>query len=85
VRPEDLLVLADDDARPGLQALVEVVEPVGSEAFVILRCGDERLTIRVLPGQIPQVGQQVRLGCDAQRLHLFDAATEERIETTATA
>ena len=68
VRPEHLR-LSDS----GVPAVVEVVEPTGSETLVIAKAGNNTLSallrerIRVMPGQ------QVFLAPDLTQLHLFNA------------
>ncbi|MCW5580821.1 MAG: sn-glycerol-3-phosphate ABC transporter ATP-binding protein UgpC, partial [Luteimonas sp.] len=52
VRPEHLLRAGEGDAD-GFDALVDVVEPVGSEVFVNLRVGAHALVARLAPGDVP--------------------------------
>lgn len=84
LRPEDLRVV--EDAASGtavFEAMVEVIEPVGSEAYLHLRMGPHELVARVAPDRLPQSGQCLRLGFTADRLHVFDAVSEQRIELDA--
>ncbi|MFB9979878.1 ABC transporter ATP-binding protein [Mesorhizobium kowhaii] len=68
IRPEHLR-LSDS----GVPAVVEVVEPTGSETLVIAKAGNNTLSallrerVRVIPGQ------QVFLAPDLTQLHLFNA------------
>ncbi|MBI1967794.1 MAG: ABC transporter ATP-binding protein [Gemmatimonadetes bacterium] len=56
------------------EALVEVVEPLGSETLVHLDAGGQALVAR-LPGMADvRVGDRVGVRVDTRRLHLFDAA-----------
>ena len=84
LRPEDLRVI--EDAASGTAAFaatVEVIEPVGSEAYLHLRMGAHELVARVAPDRLPQPGQSLRLGFAVDKLHVFDAASEQRIELGA--
>jgi ABC-type sugar transport system ATPase subunit len=75
VRPEDLTVDADGE----IAASVEAVEALGSEAVLLVRCGDgTRLTVRTGPRSGARGGDAVRLRPDPLRLHRFDAATGQR-------
>jgi multiple sugar transport system ATP-binding protein len=77
VRPEDL-----QPAHAGpltLAACVEVIEPVGNEVFLNLRCGEQVLVSRVAPGLIPEQGSLLQMGMSADRLHFFDPASGVRI------
>jgi multiple sugar transport system ATP-binding protein len=82
VRPHDLAVVA---AGAGdTDALVDVVEPRGSELLLYLRlgAGGEGPEIRVVtpPDLDVSPDRVVGLRLDRGRLHLFDSATGRRIE-----
>ena len=77
VRPEHLQPQESGDAA--LTARLEVLEPVGNEIFLNLRHGDQALVSRVPPRALPEPGSHVPLGLVAGRLHLFDAASGNRI------
>jgi len=81
VRPEDL-VLAPTGAG-ALEATLEVVEPVGNEIFLNLRHHDRAIVMRVPPQPLPETGSTLRIAIKPERVHLFDAKTERRIETNA--
>ncbi|MDE1894964.1 MAG: sn-glycerol-3-phosphate ABC transporter ATP-binding protein UgpC [Pseudomonadota bacterium] len=78
VRPEHLQ--PQESAPPALQAVLEVVEPVGNEIFLNLRYGAQPLVSRVPPRALPAPGCTLALGLVAQQLHLFDPASGSRIE-----
>ncbi|MDH5833832.1 ABC transporter ATP-binding protein [Luteimonas kalidii] len=73
VRPEHLLPAAATHA--GFEAMVDVVEPVGSEVYVNLRFGDDALVARLAPGELPQPGHALRMCIAPGALHLFDPAS----------
>ena len=74
VRPEHLL-----PAGEGLQARVEVVEPVGSEAFLHLDSGGRALVSRLAPQALPAPGTDLHLRADPAHLHFFDPADGMRL------
>ncbi len=78
LRPEDLSP-GHADARASLRAQIELVEPVGNEVFLNLRCGDEALVARVPPQELPAAGEVIELGFDPQRIHLFDPQNGQRV------
>jgi multiple sugar transport system ATP-binding protein len=80
VRPEDL-VLADDSDPNAIETTLEVVEPVGNEMFLNLRRGDQAIVMRVPPQAMPETGATLRIAMK-DRVHLFDAKTGQRIETS---
>ena len=79
LRPEDLHPLAADDHSAALEARLEVLEPVGNEAFLNLRYGNLPLVARTPPGVACTPGENVRLGIATQRLHFFDPRDGTRI------
>ncbi|MFK3649798.1 ABC transporter ATP-binding protein [Lysobacter enzymogenes] len=77
LRPEDMhLADAGPDTVP---AKVEVVEPVGNEAFLNLGCGGCDLVVRLPPFHLPRAGDTVHLSYAAERMHFFDRESELRL------
>ena len=77
VRPEHLRLGGD-----GAAGRVTLVEPVGSEAYAHVDVEGTPLVVRVAAEERPAVGDVVRVAVVPGRLHLFDAATGERVEWT---
>jgi multiple sugar transport system ATP-binding protein len=77
VRPEDLQPAAPQAGV--LEAKLEVIEPVGNEVFLNLRCGEQALVSRVPPQQMPALGGSLQMGFNTARLHFFDADNGLRI------
>ena len=82
VRPEDI---HDPRLRGSLKetaevnAEVEVVEPMGKEAFLYVRVGEHSLVVRTETEHIPRVGERVTLLVDLSKLHFFDGDTEKSL------
>jgi multiple sugar transport system ATP-binding protein len=80
VRPEDVHVAtAADPANASFDANVEVVEPLGSEILLDVRVGRASIVARVDPGVRVKIHEGVRLAVNADRMHFFDAKTEQAI------
>jgi multiple sugar transport system ATP-binding protein len=77
VRPEDLQIATD--ARSGFDALVEVVEPLGSEILLDVKVGPHVMVARVDPTVRAKVHENIRLNVHPDRLHFFDMKTEAAI------
>jgi len=77
VRPEDLFV-TDDDGR--FEAVVDVVEPMGSDNFLYLHPpnGDSEIIARVESNYHPETGETIALDFHSKDVHFFDK-TGERI------
>ncbi|UOZ07328.1 ABC transporter ATP-binding protein [Amycolatopsis sp. WQ 127309] len=74
VRPEGWTI-----GDGGFDAIVEVVEELGSDQYLYCRDGDRVLTVRT-PGMSPwQRGQTIALAPQVGSVHLFDAATGDRL------
>ncbi len=80
VRPEHLLLAADGI----VPATVTVVESLGHERNIACRLDDGTLVItrQDIDAPKPAVGEPVRLMTDAEHLHVFDAATGERVDAS---
>ena len=79
VRPEDLALAPG--AAGALDAKLEVIEPVGNEIFLNLRHDDRAIVMRVPPQALPERGSTLRIAIRPERVHVFDARTERRIDT----
>jgi multiple sugar transport system ATP-binding protein len=71
VRPENL-ALAEDGGTGVLDAVIELVEPLGSEIYLHGRAGSARVVVRVGADRPVRVGDRVRLAMDLDRIHFFD-------------
>ena len=82
-RPEDVYV-REQSVRVGaptepLHAVVDVVEPMGSEIVIYTTVGAHRLVARLEPQALPTPESRIELVLDAARLHLFDGRTGESL------
>ncbi len=81
VRPEDIREATPDDPKQyRVEALVEVVEPLGNEILLDVRVGRHPLVARVPPSSRVRLREQVPLALNPERLHFFDIQTEQAIE-----
>jgi multiple sugar transport system ATP-binding protein len=78
VRPHDVDI--DGAMGGGAQGIVSLVEPLGSEQLVYVHLsGGHDFVAAVGPEMTPRVDQAVSLRIAPSALHLFDAATGDRI------
>ena len=81
IRPEN--IRESQASARGLAAtvrgVVEIVEPVGHEAVVHTRVGDDVLVSTFDVHSTPKRGDTVDLLLEIDAMHLFDAATEKRL------
>jgi sn-glycerol 3-phosphate transport system ATP-binding protein len=76
VRPEHL-----DVGDEGWELTVDTVELLGAERLVHCRLGDEPVIIRTHEDAgAPTVGSTIRARPREDRLHWFDASTQQRID-----
>ena len=75
VRPEHLLPTEGE----GLQAQVDVVEAVGSEAYLHLDFNGRPLVSRLPPHALPSPGSLLRLRADPAHMHFFDVDDGARL------
>src|SRR5947209_2231478 len=75
IRPEDLMwrPAAGPDSTLTLNADVDVVEPMGHEAYVTAVCAGQTVTSRFPPRSGVRTRERVEPALNPARLHLFDA------------
>ncbi len=82
VRPESLRDEDNYTGAPGaalVDCFVDVVERMGSETLLHLRCEGADLTARVSPRSTAKPGDSIKVSLDIRRIHLFDRETETTI------
>ncbi|MDD2392932.1 MAG: sn-glycerol-3-phosphate ABC transporter ATP-binding protein UgpC [Eubacteriales bacterium] len=82
VRPEAISAEAEDIAASPdttFEALLEVVEMLGSETLLYLNIKGLSATARVNPLTQVKAGDTMKLAIDSNRIHLFDKETENII------
>jgi multiple sugar transport system ATP-binding protein len=79
VRPEDLYdrLFYNYPVTKGntIQALVDVVEPMGSESYLYLKVGQADMVARVPPHVKTAVHQEMDVVVNLEKIHLFDKET----------
>jgi multiple sugar transport system ATP-binding protein len=77
VRPEDLHIASGGDpAEYTFQAVVDVVEPLGSEILLDVRAGGHTIVARVEPSVRAKVHETLKLALTPDRARFFDTKTE---------
>ena len=67
-------------AEADLTARVDVIQPLGSEAVVHLELSGAARAVAVLSAEAPlRVGDHIGVHFPRERLHLFDATDEHRL------
>jgi len=82
VRPEDIYhkkYSSNAEIPAEMEAIVEVVEPLGSEFVVNFKTGDTIFTGRLEPKEQPKMDEKMTLVFDMKKVHFFDKETEETI------
>jgi multiple sugar transport system ATP-binding protein len=80
VRPEDLTVASSADLdQPCFDAVIEVVEQLGSEILLDMKVGESIMVASVEPTARVRVADKLRVAMRRSRLHVFDAQTEAAI------
>jgi multiple sugar transport system ATP-binding protein len=76
IRPEDMGIVEEE----GMSANVEIMEPVGAENYFHVSLGGVPLVVRGGAETSAEVGSEIRLSLNQERLHLFDYQTGKRLE-----
>ena len=82
IRPESIL---DEESNLNsfadcvVEATVEVVEMLGSETLVHVKIENTDFVVRVNPQKKVELGSNIRLAIDPDKIHIFDKETEKTI------
>ncbi len=82
VRPEDIydkLFVSDAPPENTIRATCEVIEPMGSEAYLYLNTGRNPLVAKVGGHNKPTINQDMDLVLDMSKIHFFDKDTDNTI------
>jgi len=80
IRPEHIASGAEAEAAPfRTLTRIDLVEPLGSDTLVRVRAGDQRLWVRINGQPALRSGQELAIGIDPARAHLFDPVSELRL------
>jgi multiple sugar transport system ATP-binding protein len=82
LRPEAITDGVGADPSAALQFVtsrVDVVEPAGSDTFVVTRMGRTDVVARLRADSLPQAGDSLRLAVDMAKCVLFDPVTRARL------
>ena len=74
-----MVASAADGEGPCFDAVIEVVEQLGSEILLDMKVGDAVMVASVEPTVRVKVRDTLRLAMRPSRLHVFDAKTEAAI------
>ena len=82
IRPEDIydkLFVSEAPPENTIRATCEVIEPLGSEAYLYLNTGKNPLIARVGGHDKPALNQDMDLVFDMSKIHFFDKDTDNTI------
>jgi multiple sugar transport system ATP-binding protein len=79
VRPEDLMYHETPQSKNNIEAVVDVVEPLGSEIHLNVSTHNHQLVARVAPDHQFNVGDTVYFTPNMDKVHYFDLETEQAI------
>lgn len=78
IRPENLSV-PNENSEAVAEALVEVVEPLGSDVFVTYRLADTSFVARQPPHHMTHIGNVEKVAFDLRAAHFFDKETRQTL------
>ena len=80
IRPEDVYDSKFDamaESPQQLEAVCEIVEPMGNEYIVFLKTDNNKITARFDPKKMPEMGKKLKITFDMAKGHYFDPDTEK--------
>jgi multiple sugar transport system ATP-binding protein len=81
VRPEHVVAPGRSarGATAPLELVVELVETLGDAVVVHGRAGEDTIAFEMDPHRSPEMGDRVQVQVEAERLHVFDSVSGERL------
>lgn len=79
VRPEDIIVHKKRVSEAIVEGKVYVLEPLGSEIILDLKVGENLIKAKVPPDFKANIGDNIWLSFDINRIHFFDKKTEKNL------
>jgi multiple sugar transport system ATP-binding protein len=76
IRPEHIALAAPGE---GLRATIVTIEPTGSETFIIVQVGGDRLSVLLRHRLLAKPGDEISLAVDLGAAHLFDSESTKRL------
>jgi multiple sugar transport system ATP-binding protein len=83
VRPDDFAECKTLEGGDGLEAVVEVVQPVGAQIYLDVKAGEHDLMAAVDSGCRARSRDKILLKINMDNLHFFDPATEQSLDYNA--
>jgi multiple sugar transport system ATP-binding protein len=80
IRPEHLSDQVSDPDHVPVSAPIEISEPMGSESIVYFKAGTGNLIARVPGEHLYHPGERLTVQLNMEKVHLFDAQTENIIK-----
>lgn len=80
IRPEDIYdtKLSTESFDKGIiEAKVDITELLGSEVFLYLEVGNDKITAKVDPRTMARVGDTIKVALDLNKIHIFDKDSEQ--------
>ncbi|QCJ00296.1 ABC transporter ATP-binding protein [Agrobacterium larrymoorei] len=79
IRPEDIVI----GSEKGIDAVVKLVEPTGSETHLVVDLEGQEITCLVRDRTDFKIDQSIRLSFQSPKVHFFDRSTQERLAAEA--
>jgi len=81
IRPEAVVEASRQTrgATAALELTADLVETLGDEVVVHGRLGEDVIAFKMDPHHPPEIGEKISARVELDRIHLFDARTEQRI------
>lgn len=79
IRPEDVSYGTEKDGTEGIDAVHEITEILGHEAYVHFDCFGEKITARSAVKETIQEGANIKISFDLKKMHLFDEESKNNI------
>lgn len=71
IRPEHITII-ENESKPDLEAVVELVELMGKESYLYMKSGEYRFILRINSELNIKIGEILKLKFNEEQIHIFD-------------
>lgn len=79
IRPENIILHKEKNNENDIEAIIDVIEMVGSESYLYSNIGEVQITIRINSNDDFKRDEKAYMEFDMDKMHIFDKETEENL------
>ena len=78
IRPHDMKFV--DEKESNIKAIVQLIEPLGKNAYITCKAGKNDIMVEVSDGGFPLIEDEIYLQINTKKIHYFDPRSGDNLE-----